>query len=108
MRPSASQVTKISVDLSHRDKAIASLAKCKDATHLFFCAYQSTGSFSKDVAVNVSMFTNMIEAAEAAGCKLQHVHFVSGTKWYGASTEPRLSATLFKSQRGTNSASIPG
>eukprot|EP00891_Asterochloris_glomerata_P009922 jgi/Astpho2/9922/Aster-06629 len=78
-----SKVTKISVDLSHRDKAIESLAKCKDATHLFFCAYQSTGSFSKDVAVNVSMFTNMIEAAEAAGCKLQHVHFVSGTKWYG-------------------------
>ena len=71
------------LDLSDRSSLEGTLAKAPGVTHLFFCAFQATGDYLKDVEVNFGMFKALVEASEAAGHKLKHVHFVSGTKWYG-------------------------
>eukprot|EP00879_Flechtneria_rotunda_P006148 GHRR01006465.1.p1 GENE.GHRR01006465.1~~GHRR01006465.1.p1 ORF type:complete len:331 (+),score=36.50 GHRR01006465.1:234-1226(+) len=77
------KVLPISLDLKDKDKVHKSLSSFNDITHVYFCAYESTGDFVQDAAVNSSMFRNLVEGVEAAGCPLQHVNYVSGTKWYG-------------------------
>ncbi len=59
------------------------LAKIGDVTHVFFCAYQYTGSFAEDATVNFDLFRNLIQALERTSKNLKHVFFMSGTKWYG-------------------------
>jgi len=54
-----------------------------NVTHVFFCAFQMTENNVTDVEVNHGMFVHGVEGIEAAGAPLQHVQFVSGTKWYG-------------------------
>lgn len=71
------------MDLSNKTSLVDTLKGAPDVTHLFFCAYRPTGDAAKDVDANFGMFRDLIEAAEGAGLKLQHVSFLSGTKWYG-------------------------
>ena len=52
-------------------------------THVYHCAYLTTGNAVEDVEINMKMFKALVEGAEAAGCKLQHVYCMEGTKWYG-------------------------
>ena len=46
-----------------------------------------SGDDVKDIEINFGMHKNIIEGLEAADCKLQHVYFNAGGKWYG---EPPL------------------
>ena len=77
------QVKGLPLDLSNPESLAKTLAGAPDITHIFFCAYQSTGSFAKDVDANFSMFKGLVEAVEQACNEIKHVSFVSGTKWYG-------------------------
>lgn len=79
----ALQVKDLPMDLSNKASLVDTLKGAPDVTHLFFCAYRPTGDAAKDVDANFGMFRDLIEAAEGAGLKLQHVSFLSGTKWYG-------------------------
>ena len=73
----------IGLDLGNEDSMRHALAKTGDVTHVFFCAYQYTGSFAKDATVNFDLFRNLIQALERTSKNLKHVFFMSGTKWYG-------------------------
>ncbi len=53
-------------------------------------AFVFSGDDVKDIDINFGMHKNIIEGLEAAGCKLQHVYFNSGGKWYGESQLPFL------------------
>jgi nucleoside-diphosphate-sugar epimerase len=78
----------LSIDLQDKD-AVAIGVKGLNVTHVWFCAFQMTESAVRDVEVNFSqMFVNTVEGLEAGGAQLHHVHFVSGTKWYGPHLGP--------------------
>lgn len=66
---------------------LSELAKVGAVTHVFFCAYQYTGSFAEDASVNFDLFRNLIQAVERSSKTLKHVFFMSGTKWYGECPE---------------------
>ncbi|GAB4816960.1 hypothetical protein N2152v2_004006 [Parachlorella kessleri] len=57
-------------------------------THVYHCAYLTTGDAVKDCDINLKMFKALVEGGEAAGCKLQHVYCMEGTKWYGVHFRP--------------------
>ena len=77
------QVKHVQLDLGSKDSMLDALTKIPDVTHVFFCAYQPTESFAKDATVNFAMFKSLVEALEKTCKGLKHVHFISGTKWYG-------------------------
>lgn len=81
------QVEHITLDLGNQDSMLSELAKVGGVTHVFFCAYQYTGSFAEDATVNFDLFRKLIQALEKTGKKLKHVFFMSGTKWYGKCPE---------------------
>lgn len=52
-------------------------------SHVFYCCRAKHGeSGVEDVAGNVAMLRNVVDAAGASGA-LSHVHLVEGGKWYG-------------------------
>ena len=58
-------------------------------THLFYAARAEfvTGQ-DESTDINTIMFRNILDALEAAGHPLQHVHMVHGTKYYGSTDGP--------------------
>ncbi len=81
----------MAADLTDIQSTRAALAKCPDATHLFYTARAAFSDASKgveDVAGNATMLRNLVEAGEAACKGLAHVHLVEGTKWYGMHLGP--------------------
>ena len=58
-------------------------ASATGVTHIFHCAYIMRQEAAEECGVNLSMLRNVVEGAEAAGCRLQHVFCMQGTKWYG-------------------------
>ena len=71
-------------------QACANVVRCANGvTHLFYTARAEfmTGQHEA-VDINTVMFSNILDAIEAAKHPLEHVHMVHGTKYYG-STEGR-------------------
>jgi hypothetical protein len=54
-----------------------------DITHVYHCAYLTSGDPVQDCETNLALLRALVEGAEGAGAKLQHVFCMSGTKWYG-------------------------
>lgn len=76
----------IATDLADKTSTVAALARCPEATHVFYTArakFSDASQGVEDVATNVAMLTHLVEAADAAAPGLQHIHLVEGTKWYG-------------------------
>lgn len=78
----------VPVDLLDRAETFDQLAGLRDATHVFYCAFQARPSWAEHNAPNLAMLANAVEAIEAASDRLQHVHLVEGTKWYGSHLGP--------------------
>ena len=58
-------------------------------SHILYAARHDHDSKSPEkVSENLAMLRNLVEAAEAAGHKLRHVHVVQGTKYYGSNLGP--------------------
>ena len=78
----------LSVDLLDAHASEQSLAQLTDATHMFYCAFQATGTQAADYArgtqVNLDMLVNSVSAIEAVAKKLTRVVLVTGTKYYGS------------------------
>ena len=78
----------LSVDLLDAHASEQSLAQLTDATHIFYCAFQATGTQAADYArgtqVNLDMLVNSVTAIEAVAKKLTRVVLVTGTKYYGS------------------------
>jgi nucleoside-diphosphate-sugar epimerase len=78
----------IPVDLLDRDATFERLQRLRDATHVFYCAYQARPVWSEHNQPNLAMLANAVEALETAAPGLRHVHLVEGTKWYGSHLGP--------------------
>lgn len=53
------------------------------ADFVFFAAYTPRASLAEEVAPNLAMLTNLIEATEPLSPALQRIVLVQGSKWYG-------------------------
>ena len=71
----------VSVDLSDRDAAHAKLAELDQTTHVFYAAYQAMPTLAEEVAPNVTLLANAVDALVAAAPGLQHVNLMEGGKW---------------------------
>jgi nucleoside-diphosphate-sugar epimerase len=81
---SGGALTYLPADLLDANELKLAISPHQDITHLFFTArasHEETGV--EPVAENVAMLRNALDAAEAASARLEHVHLVQGTKWYG-------------------------
>ena len=79
----------VAADLMDAEATRAAFASLRDVTHVF---YASRAPFAEggleDVAGNVAMLRNVVDAIEAAAPALAHVHLVEGGKWYGLHLGP--------------------
>ena len=78
----------VAVDLLDRAETMEKLSGLDRVTHVFYCAFQARPSWAEHSAPNLAMLANAVEAIEAASPRLQHVHLVEGTKWYGSHLGP--------------------
>ena len=79
----ASRAEFIRVDLLDAADCRAKLAPLGEATHLFFAAYQAAPNPAAEVAPNLAMLVNLVEALESIAPGLAHVQVIHGSKWYG-------------------------
>lgn len=74
----------VSADLMSPRALQDAMQGCGSVTHL---VYSSRAPFAEggveDVAANVAMFGNVLDVVENTADALQHVHLVTGAKWYG-------------------------
>ncbi len=54
-----------------------------DITHVFFAAYQPAASRAAEVAPNLAMLRNLVDAVSASAPRLQKVVLTTGAKFYG-------------------------
>lgn len=79
----------LAADLMDRCSVADALSRAAPITHLFYAARAPHGEGGlEDVASNVAMLANVVEAAAARSSELHHVHLVEGTKWYGVHLGP--------------------
>jgi nucleoside-diphosphate-sugar epimerase len=76
-------VRHVAVELLDAAESRARLRELTDATHVFFCAYAPGATVAEEVAPNLAMVVNLVEALERAAPRLAHVQLIQGTKWYG-------------------------
>jgi nucleoside-diphosphate-sugar epimerase len=80
------RLTFLSADLGNAQSTLAALAKVPEATHLFYTARATFSDATlgvEDVEGNAAMLRNLVMAGEEHAKRLEHVHLVEGTKWYG-------------------------
>ena len=73
----------IRVDLMSREDCERALAQHPGITNVFYAAYQQAASRSAEVAPNLAMLRNIVEAAQAKCAGLRKVVLVTGAKFYG-------------------------
>ena len=86
------RVRYISVDLLDVEETRRELASLGEATHIFYCAFQATGTraadYARGIEVNRDMLVNSVSAVERVAKGLQRVVLVTGTKYYGTHLGP--------------------
>ena len=81
-------VTTLAVDLMDRDDAFAKLAVMTAVTHVFYAALQARATLAEEVAPNVAMLTNLVDALEPVAARLDAISIMQGGKYYGAFISP--------------------
>src|SRR5688572_1899388 len=74
----------IAADLTDAGALRSALAGCEGVTHLFFGAFRYNPDSYEEIAVNMAILENTLDALHAAGAKLQRVVNYQGGKAYGA------------------------
>ena len=86
------RVRYISVDLLDAEDTGRKLRELGAATHVFYCAFQATGTraadYARGIAFNRDMLMNSVSAVERVAKDLQRVVLVTGTKYYGSHLGP--------------------
>ncbi len=86
------RVRYISVDLLDSADTAQKLAGLGDATHVFYAAFQASGTlaadYAKGIAVNRDMLVNSVSTIDRVAKSLQRVVLVTGTKYYGTHLGP--------------------
>ena len=79
-------------DLLDAAQARSQLAGLRDATHVVYCAFQSSGTqaadFARGTEANLSMLANAVNAIDSASSNLQRVVSVTGNKYYAVGVRP--------------------
>ena len=87
--PNTDRVTYVAADLVDLAALTQALASHRDITHVFYTARAPHGeSGTEDVELNLRFLRHTLDAAERVATKLEHVHLVEGTKWYGMHLGP--------------------
>jgi nucleoside-diphosphate-sugar epimerase len=95
----------IAADLTDADGLRTAQAGCSDVTHLFFGAFRYNADPYEEIAVNMAILRNTLDALRAAGSELRRVVNYQGGKAYGAlygnvrapakESDPRVPGPLF-------------
>ncbi|RWR34633.1 SDR family oxidoreductase [Sinirhodobacter populi] len=72
------------VDLGDAAASRAAFAGLTDITHIFYAAYQPHADAVRQVALNLAMLKNTVEATDAASTALRRVILYEGGKYYGS------------------------
>ncbi len=90
--PSTDRYRHLSVDLLDADALGARRGDLKDASHVFYAAFQpaqgAAASYASNIAPNRDMLVNAVTAVEGASLALARVVLVTGTKYYGSHLGP--------------------
>src|SRR5690606_6505392 len=73
----------LAVDLMRPAECERVLAQHPGITHVFYAAYQQAANRAAEVAPNLAMLRNLVQAAEARCAGLRKVVLVTGAKFYG-------------------------
>jgi len=91
------------LDLTDASACLQAMQDLDGISHIFYAARHDHDSKSPEkVEENLAMLRNLVEAAEAAGHPVRHVHVVQGTKYYGSNLGP------FKTPARESDARVPG
>jgi nucleoside-diphosphate-sugar epimerase len=100
-----SDVDYVAADLVNAEGLRSALAGCGGVTHLFFGAFRYNADPYEEIAVNVAILKNTLDALVAAGARLRRVVNYQGGKAYGAlygnvrpparESDPRVPGPLF-------------
>lgn len=84
-RPPAAEggVRSLSLDLLRPADCREQLARHRDITHVFYAAYLKAPTPGEEVAPNLRMLVNLVDALEAEVPGFCHINLVHGQKWYG-------------------------
>ena len=85
---SSGRIRYIAVDLLDRDDTRRKLSDLKQATHIFYAAYQDRPTWAELVPPNLAMLVNGVDAIEPVATGLQHISLMQGYKVYGAHLGP--------------------
>ncbi len=80
--------THIGVDLMNAAECKAKLGHLSDVTHIFFAALAPNPDLAQSAINNLALLSNLIEAIEPVAARLEHIHVMHGTKWYGMHLGP--------------------
>jgi nucleoside-diphosphate-sugar epimerase len=78
----------ISLDLLSRTEVETRLSEFGDFTHLFYAALHPAADFFAEVAPNLTMLANTVEAVERVSRTFRKVVLLEGAKFYGAHLGP--------------------
>jgi nucleoside-diphosphate-sugar epimerase len=86
------RVRYVPVDLLDLRDVEAKLAGLKEATHVFYAAFQASSgaaaNFATNIAANRDMLVHSVSAIDRASSRLERVVLVTGTKYYGSHLGP--------------------
>lgn len=92
--PHPARLSYLRADLLDREDCMQALAGATGVTHLFYTARAPFGEGGvEDVATNVAMLQNVLDAVGGAAPGLIHVHLVEGQKWYDVRLKPPRTPT---------------
>lgn len=76
----------IIIDLLDTAQCTERLAHLTDVTHIFYVAVATNPDPLAPALLNANMMMlrNVVETMEPIAARLQHIHFMQGTKWYGS------------------------
>lgn len=88
-RKNAERITWVSADLFDAQACRRALAQHGGVTHMFYTSRAKHGeSGVESIPDNVAMLANVVDAVEPIAARLEHIHIVEGTKWYGMHLGP--------------------
>ncbi len=78
----------LAMDLMDRDAVMAVSDGLRDVTHVFYAALQARASLAEEVAPNLAMLRNLVDALEDKAPGLETISIMQGGKAYGAFIGP--------------------
>src|SRR5215831_11645592 len=79
----------VPVDLMNEVETRQKLGGLSGTTHIFYAArFEHQDGKVEPIDANLAMLRHLVEAIEPCAPRLQHIHLVEGTKWYGSHLGP--------------------